>query len=195
MRMILSSSLQLIDNDDIQRKCRIVIADFHIVVECRDRLTTFDFEYINLFFWFVIRSFNSSKISLISLSSWSRILRNDDWEESNSKLLRIMMKDWWIKEKKKFCKKKRRLIIRLIVSSIVYRECFMLFRRLLFSKISSSLRKDSACCFTTFRSLSSRDLSIWSFIFERSRITTSDRELKTYCNIMNRALIDCWLID
>ena len=49
MRMILSSSLQLIDNDDIQRKCRIVIVDFHIVVECRNRLTTFDFEYINFF--------------------------------------------------------------------------------------------------------------------------------------------------
>ena len=38
--------------------------------------------------------------------------------------------------------------------------------------------------FSWFVSL--EEFSIWDFIFERSRITTSDKEVKTYCNVMNR---------
>ena len=67
-----------------------------------------------------------------------------------------------------------------------------------------SMREDLFCCFTTFvdffvvclinrtfrRLFLSKNFSIWNFIFERSRITTNDREMKIYCNIMNRVWID-----
>ena len=41
----------------------------------------------------------------------------------------------------------------------------------------------------------SEGFSVWGLIFERSRTTTSGREVETYCNVMGRAWVDCivWL--
>ena len=133
------------------------------------------------------------------------VLKNCYIEEKNSRKkiswwLRIMIED-----------KKVKIVKRKEVNWINFRFFVVFYRRKY-----RRLREDSTCYFTTFvkclvkkafdRLFDQQNFSsfvsskkfdlIWNFIFERSRITTSDKELKTYCNIMNRVWIDCnyWLI-
>ena len=166
-------SFQLIDVDDVQKIWDIVFIYFHFV-ECKNELTTFDIIDVNSMFvcWFWNRlTFNQKIRNTLKLRFLNCIERRFEIDTSH-----------W---------KKRESVVR----SIVYRKFFMCFRRFLSSKTFDLCVKIRVCDLRLFRLLFSKELSIWDFVFERSRITTNDKKLKIYCNIMNRALIDCWLID